>query len=105
MRIFVIESLTKPTSNDHADHRRFFCSSLFGACFTGSNIAGFKSTIMNILVTNFGDSGTDVMIFTESMTPDEVETKLTLKGEYYCECYEVPTNELEYYCYEPCWIK
>jgi hypothetical protein len=45
-RIFVIESLTKPTSHDHADRNRRFCSSLFRACTTGSNNAGIKSSIM-----------------------------------------------------------
>jgi len=59
---------------------------------------------MNILVTDFDNSGEDVMIFTDRLTVDQVEQTLKKKGKSFCECYEVPTNDLQYYLYDPCWI-
>jgi len=60
---------------------------------------------MNILVTNFLESGENVMIFSGSLNPMKVAKRLTERGEYFEECYEVPSEELSFYCYEPCWIK
>ena len=61
---------------------------------------------MNILVTNFSDSGEDVMIFTEkeNITPSSIIETLKSKGETFDEVYEVKDDELQYYCYEPCYI-
>ena len=59
---------------------------------------------MNILVVNYDDSGDDVMIFTETMTVEQVESRLKEKGEVFEEVYEVRDDELQYYSYEPLWI-
>jgi hypothetical protein len=62
---------------------------------------------MNILVTNFEDSGEDVMIFTENpkYSVDMVEKTLKEKGEAFEEVYEVEDKDLQYYCYDACFIK
>lgn len=61
---------------------------------------------MNILVTNFEDSGEDVMIFTENpeYSVDKVETTLKEKGKTFEEVYEVEDKDVRYYCYDPCYI-
>ena len=60
---------------------------------------------MNILVTNFDNTGEDVMIFTSTFTPMEVARRLTAKKKSFEECYTVPDGEVQYYIYEPCWIE
>ena len=60
------------------------------------------SKTKNILVTDFQDSGENVMIFTEYWTSEEVESKLKQQDVPYNEVYEVPTDDLGYYIYEPC---
>ena len=60
---------------------------------------------MNILVTNFDNTGEDVMIFTSTFTPMEVAQRLTTKKKSFEECYQVPDGEVQYYIYEPCWIE
>jgi hypothetical protein len=59
---------------------------------------------MNILVVNYDNSGDDVMIFTETMTVEQVESRLKEKGEVFEEVYEVRDDEVQYYSYEPLWI-
>ena len=59
---------------------------------------------MNILVTNFQNSSEDVMIFTDSLTVETVKTRLDERREFYEEIYAVPSNDLQYYLYDPCWI-
>ena len=56
----------------------------------------------NIMVTDF--NGEDVMIFTDKLTPEQVEDKLTSQGQSFGEIYEVKDEEVQYYIYEPCWI-
>jgi len=58
---------------------------------------------MNILVTNF-DNSEDVMIFTDKLTPEEVEQKLKAKNKSFTEVYAVLDDDLQYYIYDPCWI-
>ena len=60
---------------------------------------------MNILVTNFMDTGEDVMIFTQSFTPAEVARKLHQKSTSFEEVFEVEGSEIQYYIFEPCWIE
>ncbi len=57
-----------------------------------------------ILVTNFDDTGEDVMIFTSSLTPEKVEETLLNKGKKFTEVYEVKESEIQYYCFEPCYF-
>ena len=61
---------------------------------------------MNILVTNFQDSGEDVMIFTEkpNMTPEFVEQTLKSKGETFDEVYEVKDDDVQYYLFDACYM-
>ena len=54
---------------------------------------------MNILVTNFDNTGEDVMIFTSTFTPMEVAQRLTTKKKSFEECYQVPDGEVQYYIY------
>lgn len=62
---------------------------------------------MNILVTNFEDSGENVMIFTENpeYSPEKVKKTLKEKGKTFEEVYEVKDKDVQYYCYDPCYIK
>lgn len=57
----------------------------------------------NIFVSEF-EGGEDVMIFTNTLTVEEVERRLKAKGKTYGEIYEVPDQDVQYYIYEPCWI-
>jgi|MudIll2142460700_1097286.scaffolds.fasta_scaffold77030_3 hypothetical protein len=59
----------------------------------------------NILVTGFDGSDDDVMIFTETLTVEKVREKLIAKNQTFDDIYEVPTADLQYYIYEPCWIE
>ena len=59
---------------------------------------------MNILVTNFDNSGDDVMVFTNMFTPNEIEKKLIEKNKSFEDIYEVSSSDLQYYIFEPCWI-
>jgi len=59
---------------------------------------------MNILVTDFENSGEDVMIFTDKFTPEQVEQTLKDKNKSFNEIYPVSDSELQYYIYDPCWI-
>jgi len=59
---------------------------------------------MNILVTNFDESGEDVMIFSNKWTPEKVRAELTAKKKTFEEIYEVPDSEVRYYVYDPCWL-
>jgi hypothetical protein len=56
---------------------------------------------MNILVTNFQDSGEDVMVFTRKATATDIEKRLNEKGAQFNECYSVKDEELGYYIYDP----
>ena len=59
---------------------------------------------MNILVTDFDNTGDDVMIFTEKFTPESVVNILTEKNVPFTDCFQVQGSELQYYLYDPCWI-
>ncbi len=52
------------------------------------------------------ESGEGVMVFTENekITPEVVLTALRKKGFDVIETYEVPTDDLQYYIYEPLWL-
>lgn len=58
----------------------------------------------SILVTNFGDEGEDVMVFTEKATAPQIEARLKAKNAHFDECYEVPENERQFYVFDPCWL-
>lgn len=51
------------------------------------------------------ESGDGVMIFTENekITPEVVEKALRKRGMAVIEAYEVPTEDLQYYIYDPFW--
>lgn len=55
----------------------------------------------NIMVTGFGNSSADVMVFTTTHTTEMVETKLKEGDWPYTDIYEVRDDELKYYVYEP----
>jgi hypothetical protein len=59
----------------------------------------------NILVTDFQGTGADIMIFSNLQTAESIEHRLIDKEQQYGEVYEIPTAELEYYIYEPCYLK
>ena len=58
---------------------------------------------MNIAVNL--ESGDFIMVFTENenLTPEIAEAGLKEAGYDVVETYEVPDDELQYYCYEPLW--
>lgn len=58
----------------------------------------------NIFVTNFDGSNDNVMIFTESLTVDEVTQRLKEQKQSFEEIYEVQDHELPFYIYEPCYL-
>ena len=58
----------------------------------------------SILVTNFQDNGEDVMVFTEKASADQLAASLKARGAHFDECYEVPEQERQFYCFEPCWL-
>lgn len=51
------------------------------------------------------ESGDGVMIFTENekITPEVVEKALRKRDMAVIEAYEVPTEDLQYYIYDPFW--
>lgn len=67
---------------------------------------------MNILLTNVTKNGesiaedgiTDVMVFCETLTTEELAAayRETIMG--FDECYEVPDDDVGTYIYEPCWL-
>ena len=68
------------------------------------NYAGNDEETKNIFVSGF-DGGDDVMIFSKTLTVEKVIERLKAKGKSFIEVYEVPTDDLGYYLYEPCWIE
>ena len=68
-------------------------------------ISYLKHREMNILVTNFENTGEDVMIFTQSFTPAEVAKRLHKTSTSFEEVYEVEDKEIQFYIFEPCWIE
>ena len=61
--------------------------------------------IKNILVTGFDNADEDVMIFTETLTIEKIKERLESKGHTFDDIYEVPTEDLQYFIYEACWIE
>lgn len=59
----------------------------------------------NILVTDFENSGEDVMIFSNKETEETVKAKLDGKNKTYDEIYEVKDIDVQYYIYDPCYLK
>jgi len=58
----------------------------------------------NILITEAGDNGQNVMAFTEQ-TAEEVQALLDFEKHQYGEVYAVPDNEVGLYIFEPMWVK
>lgn len=62
---------------------------------------------MNILVTNYENSGDDVMIFVDDekfeLSATTVELALKEAGQAFTDVYEVKDAEIQYYLFEPLW--
>lgn len=63
---------------------------------------------MNILVSNYDNSGENVMIFTddeqqEGLSATTVEKALKSVHKHFDDVYAVRNDELQYYLYEPLW--
>ena len=56
-----------------------------------------------IMVTDF-DFGENVLIFTDHLTVETVAEKLHESSMCYNEIFEIQENEIQYYCFEPCWM-
>lgn len=56
----------------------------------------------NVLVTNFNNSGENVMVFTNSETAHSIKNKIDTKRVWYNDIFEVLDCERQYYLYEPC---
>ena len=54
-----------------------------------------------ILVTDFDNSGEDVLIHCYNLTPKQCESLLKAKNKSFGECYEVPEKDIQYYIYDP----
>lgn len=59
---------------------------------------------MNIFVSNADDTGEGVMIFTDKWTLQQVIDRLDKAGFYYDDIYEVKSEDVQYFIYEPLWI-
>ena len=61
--------------------------------------------MMKNIFVNFED-GAGVMVFTENekITPEIVEKGFKYKGFDILETYEVPTDDLQYYIFDPLWL-
>ena len=58
----------------------------------------------NILVTDFSSEKSNVMIFTDKLTVEDVKQRLNAAKESYTDIIDVPANEVQFYYYdEPCW--
>jgi len=69
---------------------------------------------VNILLTNVTVNGvpsvedgiTDVMVFTESLTAEQLAAAYRKEGSIgFDECYAVPDKDVGYYLYQPCWLR
>lgn len=63
---------------------------------------------MNILVTDYRNSGDNVMVFidtdtTEAISANTLAMALDYAGQTYADIYEVPDNEVRFYLYDPLW--
>ena len=60
---------------------------------------------MNLLVTNFNNTGEDVMVFTEEpMSSVTLGMALAYKDQTFCEIYPVKDEEVQFYIYDPLWL-
>ena len=58
---------------------------------------------------NGSEEAEDIMLFPygdnfSTLTPEVVSELLNLRGWGFNECYWVNSSEIQYFCYEPCWI-
>ncbi|WP_268225345.1 hypothetical protein [Sinomicrobium oceani] len=58
----------------------------------------------NILVTNFDNSGENIMLFTNKQTVERMQNKLDEQKVHYDDIIEVPEGERQYYLFEPYWL-
>lgn len=60
--------------------------------------------MINILVTDFADTGENVCILNaNNITCEDVEKALRNRTQYFTEVHEVPDDQLQYYLYDPLW--
>ena len=52
----------------------------------------------NVYVSNFGGDGTCLLVYTESLTAEQVEGWLRGRGFEVGDCYHVEQDQLQYYC-------
>jgi hypothetical protein len=57
-----------------------------------------------IFVSNFQDSGDDVMVFTETAAAPQLSARLQEVGASFDDCYEVPDDEQQFYGGDRCWL-
>jgi hypothetical protein len=57
-----------------------------------------------VLVTNFAETGEDVMVFTQKANAKHIESRIKKRKQHFDECYDVPENEVQYYVSDPCWV-
>lgn len=59
---------------------------------------------INILITNFNDSGEDVLMMTEKpLSAITVAYALAQRGQTFDEVYPIKDEERQYYCFDPLW--
>jgi hypothetical protein len=57
-----------------------------------------------ILVTDFDNSGEDVLIFAKRITAEQIESILKAKKQAFNECYSIRKDEISFYCNDPCFL-
>ena len=58
----------------------------------------------NILVTNFQDSGENVLIFAEKLTAQNIETVLKRTQNSFGDVTEISEHDRQFYCFDPLWL-
>lgn len=57
-----------------------------------------------ILVTDYNNTGEDVLIFAQNIGRAEVTRALLYKKQSFGECYEIKEEEIQFYCYDPLYL-
>jgi len=58
----------------------------------------------NILVTNFQDSGENVLIFAKKLTAQNIETVLKRTQNSFDDVTEISERDRQFYCFDPLWL-
>jgi hypothetical protein len=57
-----------------------------------------------ILVTDYDNTGEDVLVFSETVSRGELIHALLAKKQSFGECYEIKEEEISFYCFDPLYL-